>query len=142
MRLVFEIGDWVSVGGQPVQVYAVHKNKIAYHVGNDKTKTVKWAFINTVALLIIAPYMFDGNGFKCVMGHDVTFGGNLLGVCPDKYIYKDDDCYVTVARFEDGWNITHVRYDGAQPTNSAMVKYAHELQHALRLFGIKKEIRL
>ena len=141
MKLVFEIGDWVNTGDN-VQVCAVHKNKIAYHVGNDKTKPMKWVFINTVKPLVVAPYMFENNGFKCVKGHEVTFKDNLLGVCPDKYIYKDDDCYVTVTRFEDGWNITHVRYDGAQPTNSAMVRYLHELQNAFRLFKINKNIVL
>lgn len=142
MKLVFEISDWVSVGGQPVQVYAVHKNKIAYHFNNDPKERVCWAFINVVNVIPLSGSMFDENGFKCVMGHDVTFEGKLLGVCPDKYIYKDDDCYVTVTRIEDGWNIMHVRYDGAQPTNSAVVKYVHELQHALKLFGIDKKIQL
>lgn len=141
MKLVFEIGDWVNTGDN-VQVCAVHKNKIAYHVGNDKTKPVKWAFINTVTPLVVAPYMFENNGFKCVMGHDVTFEGNLLGVCPDKYIYKDDTQYISVTRFDDRWNVMHTNHDGCQPTNSAMVKYLHELQHAMRLFGIDKKIQL
>ena len=139
--MVFEIGDWVNTGDN-VRVYAVHKIKIAYHVGNDKTKPIKWAFINTVTPLVVAPYMFDSNGFKCIASHEVKLNDKVIGTTPDKYIYKDDDCYVTVTRFGDGWNITHVRYDGAQPTNSAMVRYLHELQHALRLFGIDKKIQL
>ena len=142
MRMTIEIGDWFVIDGRPEQVCAVHKNKVSYHVGGDRTKPMKWVFINVITPLVIAPHVFDSNGFKCVVGHDVTFGGNLLGVCPDKYIYKDDECYVNVTWFGDGWNITHVRYDGAQPTNSAIVRYVHELQHALRLFGIDKKIQL
>jgi len=142
MKLVFEIGDWVSVGGQPVQVYAVHKNKIAYHVGNDKTKPVKWVFINVVTPLIVTPYMFENNGFKCIASHEVKLNDKVIGTTPDKFMYKDDTQYISVTRFDDRWNVIHVYHDGCQPTNSVMVKYAHELQHALRLFGIDKKIQL
>lgn len=142
MRMTIEIGDWFVINGRPEQVCAVHKNKVSYHVGGDKTKPMKWVFINAVTPLVIAPYVFDGNGFKCVMGHDVTIGGNFLGVCPDKYIYKDDTQYISVTRFDDRWNVIHIYHNGCQPTNSAMVRYAHELQHALKLFGIDKKIMI
>ncbi len=142
MKQVFETGDWVEINGKPEQIFAVHERKVSYRVGGDKTSRPIWAFNNAVKPIPLSARVFNNNGFKCVNGHEVTFKGNLLGVCPDKYIYKDDECYVTVTRFEDGWNITHVRYDGAQPTNSATVKHVHELQHAFSLFGVNIKIQM
>lgn len=142
MKLVFEIGDWVLVGGQPVRVYAVHKNKIAYHFNNDPKERVCWVFINQVNVIPLSGDVFEDNGFKCIASHEVKLNDKVIGTTPDKFMYKDDTQYISVTRFDDRWNVIHTYHDGCQPTNSVMVKYAHELQHAFRLFGIDKKIQL
>lgn len=69
----------------------------------------------------LTPEILEKNGFK-----NSEFFGELH--------YKDwqiiSDCYYLAARCGDGWHI------------DIPCKFAHELQHALRLSGIEKEIVL
>lgn len=69
----------------------------------------------------LTPEILEKNGFK-----NSEFFGELH--------YKDwqimSDCYYLAARCGDGWYI------------DIPCKFVHELQHALRLCGIEKEIEL
>ena len=76
---------------------------------------------NCVEPIPLTPKFLEKNGFK-----DSDFFGELL--------YKDwqiiSDCHHLAARCGEGWNF------------DIPCKFVHELQHALRLCGIEKEITI
>lgn len=143
MKQVFETGDWVEINGKPEQICAVHERRVSYRVGGDKTSHPIWVFNNAVKPIPIKAEVFSNNGFKCTGVHEVKMNDiGVIGVVKERFIYKDDDCYVTVTPIGDSWNVTHVLYDASQPTNSATVRNVHELQHAFGLFGVDIKIRM
>lgn len=143
MKQVFETGDWVEIKGKPEQICAVHERKVAYRVGGDKTLRPIWVFNNAIKPIPLTAGVFNNNGFKSTSVHEVKMCNlGVIGVVKERFIYKNDDYYVTVTQIGDSWNVTHILYDASQPTNSVTVINVHELQHAFSLFGVNIKIQL
>lgn len=98
----------------------------------------------------ITPYDFFSKYPKVIEGNDLEpipltveimkANGYDFMDCYINYIYDDDEVsYLEMTLNDDDefvWTINTNEYDIMQ------IKYVHELQHALRLLGIEKEIKL
>ena len=128
------IGDYVTVmpSGMLIQVAAVHKKKVAYHTCTNKLPWVREGLLRPIPL---TPEILEKNGFtQCEpQGYDLYIkdkeGAGLYRIFwqGESYNY-----YLEIAAY-------------AYPLgefNKTNIKYVHQLQHALRLCGINKEISL
>lgn len=128
------IGDYITVtpSGMLIQVAAVHKKKVAYHTCTNKLSWVREGLLRPIPL---TPEILKKNGFtQCEpQGYDLYIkdkeGAGLYRIFwqGESYNY-----YLEIAAY-------------AYPSgefNNTNIKYVHQLQHALRLCGIEKEIEL
>ena len=121
------VGDWVLTDMmEQMQVCEIHEDEVML----DYNDMYDYADIEPIPL---TPEILEKNGFnpvyedKCVMKYiEIDKGNILLKIVIDMDIPSFS--YVES-------NIMGRRYDGE-------IKYCHELQHALRLCGINKEIEL
>ena len=122
------IGDWVylpsimSDDKYPVQVLEIQDDCIKYYSGGKKMM-VLFEHIEPVPL---TPEILEKNGFT---HYDVT----------DFWIWKEESSEpIHLDNYdEDGWRL-RINCDNIP----CECKYIHQLQHALRLFGIEKTIEL
>ena len=119
------IGDYVQVSSSmtPIKVAAVHHKKLAYHACINKLSWVRQSLLEPISL---TPEILEKNGWI----------KDLYSV--ESYDNEELEC-LSLWVGEDGKNKWwwHVGVELVTPIN-----YVHELQHALRLCGIKKEIIL
>ena len=119
------IGDYVSVkpSGMPINVAAVHHKKVAYHAVVNKLAWVRESLLEPIP---ITPEILEKNGWV----------KNLYSF--ESYDNEELEC-LSLWVGEDGKNKWwwHVGVELVTPIN-----YVHQLQHALRLCGIEKEIIL
>ena len=122
------IGDLVYLGKTDIVVIVVAVSAdgddtilVKYQVPDRWGKYGEMVGPNDIIPIPLTPEILKKNGFK-----DSEFFGELL--------YKDwqimSDCEHLAARCKDGRNF------------DILCKFVHELQHALRLAGIEKEIEL
>ena len=113
-----QLGDIVTTtpSGMPIKVVAIHRKKVAYHACTDRFSGVRIGLLQPIPL---TPEILEENGFERVNGEyqDVF------------YVYDGielliDDVYTLFGQCK------------------MPIKYVHELQHALRLCGINKEIEI
>ena len=112
------IGDYITVtpSGMLIQVAAVHKKKVAYHTCTSKLSLVREGLLRPIPL---TPEILEKNGFS------VNY-------------HEDDLCYA-----QSCGDVIGIHIYGINGLMEEMYfKYVHELQHALKLCGIKKEIEL
>jgi hypothetical protein len=120
------IGDWVMVDGEDWKVSAISSDSVGLCVDNDYAV----AEINECDGILITPEILEKNGF----------------VKRDTYIWNNQKMRCTAYRFGHKYWDIRVTYRARdyRPTriNIENVVYVHELQHAIRLAGIEKEIEL
>ena len=85
----------------------------------------------------LTPEILEKNGFKYENHHGFRISSDLLYVCISKY--DDDDYEEELAPYT---YVTGGNSDFGDDGVYFYLNYVHELQHALRLCGIKKEIVL
>ena len=120
------VGDLVLHDGKVIRVDAVHKRKIGYHQAKDK---LTWLFYGQFEPIPLTPEILEKNGFKMEFYSDYkVYELNNFKVCKSYCDYfeicdlwKDSDF---------GWEII----------SFCPCIYVHQLQHALKLCGIDKEI--
>jgi hypothetical protein len=126
------VGDYISVkpSGMPIKVAAVHHKKVAYHAVVNKLEWVRESLLEPIPL---TPDILEKNGWFYNNEDEKFFpqtwvGGGLM-------LQGADDCGYCIVVTSD--------YDD-EDTNVTpfIILYIHELQHALRLRRIKKEIKL
>lgn len=126
------VGDYISVkpSGMPIKVAAVHHKKVAYHAVVNKLAWVRESLLEPIPL---TPEILENNGWFYNNEDEKFFpqtwvGGGLM-------LQGADDCGYCIVVTSD--------YDD-EDTNVTpfIILYVHELQHALRLRRIKKEIKL
>ena len=132
------IGDWVSIDNKPHKVTGIQICDGIMCVQTDYTDT--YYSIENYAPITITPDILEKNGFSELMLHDEW-----------SQIFRayHDDLFIEVGIYEPMFiNIGYVDKDGEETTLSNIIKihgenfYFHELQHALRLCGVDKEIVL
>lgn len=116
------IGDSVLVKPSKmlINIVATHHNKVAYH---SCTNRLIWVGEGLLEPVILTPEILKKNGFEEWDGW---------------YVYSIDNVAVEIA-----WTGTILKI-GGQCGNLELpdIMYVHQLQHALRLCGIEKEIKL
>ena len=133
-----QIGDWVMAYGidHPVKVAGID----AEYEGDVWVKIQDGATVYSESLFNINPIpiteeILEKNGFKDAPAKD-TDAHNLVG----KWWHKSGDVYVKKYCLSHG---TYAHTIGFHPhTRIENIHNVHELQHALRLLGIEKEIEL
>ena len=117
------IGDYVTAtpSGMLIQVAAVHKRKVAYHACTNKLSWVREGLLRPIPL---TREILEKNGMK--------FRTNV------GWFAEDDEYFLEISTKGDNvyWTINDWEY------SLLKLNYVHELQHALKLCGIKKEIEL
>ena len=117
------IGDYVTVApsGMLIQVAATHKRKVAYHACTDKLSWVREGLLRPIPL---TREILEKNGIK--------FHNNV------GWFAEDEEYFLEISTKGDNvyWTINDWEY------SLLKLNYVHELQHALRLCEIEKEIVL
>lgn len=121
------LGDLVRYTNPPyIRVASITKKKIGYHLRPDEPRMhyVRLCEVNPIP---ITPEILEKNGFELHEGETGLYGvttAPYYALDGAPYIFCDGNPYA--AWFEDQVDI----------------KYVHQLQHILRLCGIKNEIQL
>ncbi len=122
------IGDWVKSRGKIEQVTSVYDGFIC----TDSFEDSHDYYFDPIPL---TPEILEKNGFVYK---------ELKGV-GDKEIWRIEDDYYDIDIYEWSDSIWIFRYDCTEmslPHTQVTMSYVHELQHALRLCGIEKDIVL
>lgn len=120
------IGDYISVkpSGMLIKVAAVHHKKVAYHAVVNKLAWVRESLLEPIPL---TPEILEKNG---LVKAENPRTGTIM------YSFRDSLFRIEVYDFEHVIVVsvyTNSMYEG-------FINNVHELQHALRLCGINKEI--
>jgi hypothetical protein len=125
-----QLGDIVATtpSGMPIRVVAIHRKKVAYHACTDRFSWVRIGLLQPIPLTF---EILEKNGFdvsdKEVMQYHFEEDG-------EKYHFSLRQMYD-----KDG---TPHGYSFYAFNVLTLLDYVHELQHALRLCGIDKEIEI
>ena len=121
------MGDYISIkpSGMPIKIAAVHHKKVAYHATINKLTWIRESLLEPIPL---TPKVLEKNGFET---------------------------QPNIGYIIDDWDGTQIIYDSWNYNLRIIKNYkvcldieifdniaVHELQHALRLCGIEKEIVL
>lgn len=121
------VGDWVLFTGLPRRVAIISSTCVLPHKGVLDIATFS---IDDISPIPITHEILEKNGFEK----------------RDTYIWNNPKMRCTAYRFGfKYWDIrVTYRARGYRPTriNIENIVYVHELQHALRLAGVEKEIEL
>lgn len=123
------IGDYLSVkpSGMPIKVAAVHHKKVAYHAVINKLAWVRESLLEPIPLTL---EILEKNGLE--KGNH----GRLYGEYFDEDTNQDLEITFNSKTGEVWWSYNWDEY------HIIRLRYVHQLQHALSLCGIKKEIEL
>lgn len=128
------IGDYVSVkpSGMLIKIAAVHHKKVAYHSCVNRLTWVRESLLEPIPL---TPEILEKNGFDYACNHwyHQTAIVDRLSVwrCCVNIIF-DDSIFIDILNEKKD-------YIGKF---SSHIKYLHELQQAMHLLDIEKEIEL
>ena len=130
-----QLGDIVATtpSGMPIKVVAIHRKKVAYHACTDR---FSWVRIGLLQPIPLTPEILEMNGFvkynevSDTPPYDKDEEGNMY------YSYKGEH------KFWGWWQPNNVYFIPVNAMIDLEIKYVHQLQHALRLCGINKEIEL
>lgn len=129
------IGDIVSVtpSGMPIRIAAIHRKKVAYHACND---SFSWVRIGLLQPIPLTPEILEKNGFvkynevSDTPPYDQDEEGNMY------YSFKGEH------KFWGWWQPNNIYFIPVNAMVDLEIKFVHQLQHALRLCGIDKEIEI
>ena len=123
------VGDWVKFKGSDLY----HQVKV---VSNKSIKfdNQKWFAKSSVEPIPLTPEILKKNGFKPYIPE---YHFETVYACQDVSNAVADELYA-LWPYQDGSFYLLLRVDGKDMVRID-VRYVHQLQHALRLCGIKKE---
>ena len=137
------IGDYISVklSGMLIKVAAVHHKKAAYHAVVNKLFWVRESLLEPIPLTL---EILEKNGFEKSYSSILTADGYKK---LPQYKYKNMTQVQDICR-----NLITISYSDLEggvydiqcgiSSHIYDLKYVHQLQHALRLCGINKNIEL
>lgn len=128
------VGDWVNVlnyhwDGSPYtgQIDGIIKKHGTYYLQFGSALSAE---IDRCEPIPITKEILEKNGFK-------------LKEESERYIKTDDFYDVEICEYNDGlWIVTLTDCEFTLPHSQVHVSYVHQLQQAMRLYGIEKEIEL
>ena len=133
-----QIGDWAACEGKNGKVKELREHKLSLKTENS----VMIVYYNNVKPIPITPEILEKNGFGKTLDED--------NVECYRYYSCAADGYIKITLYDGGdgdWSLEIVNYD---KFNDKEIRYknessflkVHQLQHALRLAGIDKEITI
>jgi hypothetical protein len=135
-----QIGDWVEVSGIPRQIKLIDdciNHKIIAHGVNNDGRTIAYVgkLTEEVKPIPLTPEILEknGNGIRGYAVWDLDCGAEVQWVRETLDDINPSMQYRLAPRQKNF---------GIQETLICHIEYVHQLQHALRLCGIKKEITL
>ncbi len=143
-----QIGDYVNYRGQIIKITSLYDKGDSNEVGWSDKESV-WVNADNVKPIPLTPEILEKNGFI----KDENEGANgttYHTLIPTGYeansytiqitLYKEPICGVSVLLKIWGWVPPYQA--GTNDIHLCSANYVHELQHALKLCGIEKEITL
>ena len=119
------VGDWVMSFGAPYKVVGIRTDMFEPHIRTDMSDTwYEEGIENLLEPITLTPEILEKNG---------------LANDPYGCHFKEDEYMeLEISAEEEGiyWTINYNEYAILK------LKYVHQLQHALRICGINKEIEL
>ena len=124
------VGDWVSVAGTPMKVACIGTNRIGFE---DSKGEIFFHDADNVEAIELYTLLLEGNGFILVENETPAWElefRSCYGVEKVKIDYS-------------GHGSKLFAYDEDKSESIELsIRYVHQLQHALRLMGIDKEIKI
>ena len=127
------IGDYVNYRGQIIKVTSLYDKGGSNEIGWSDKESV-WVNGRCIEPIPLTAEILEKNGFeKQQFGH---------------FIYENDDVNLRIEFYPKNINYTNGCYDyidiekGCVTITEMPIEFVHELQHALRLCEIEKEIVL
>lgn len=137
------IGDWVTVSGKPMQVASIRTTRVWF---KDEGGYIFYHLYEEVNPIQLTKEILVNNGFERI---DTTIGNYALSINVEK-AYDENDYNSTREFLRIGTYLNGDYFDGyfeienrtkeGYASCKRRCKYVHELQHAIRLCGINKEI--
>ena len=127
------IGDYVNYRGQIIKVTSLYDKGGSNEIGWSDKESV-WVNGRCIEPIPLTPEILEKNGFE-----KQQFGN---------FIYENDDVNLRIEFYPKNINYTNGCYDyidiekGCVTITEMPIEFVHELQHALRLCEIEKEIVL
>lgn len=142
-----QIGDWLYYKGQfnafPFEVESITKKKVGYHAEPNEHR-MYYLRLSECKPILITPDILEKNGFEKTQIHGEKKD--------DIFQCFDGEIIIEIGTYDPNFILIRYRHetpDGIESGElSSIVKvdgekfYLHELQHALRLCGITREIIL
>lgn len=125
------IGGWVLDGTTPAQITSITCDGII------ETTASEYSNIELIEPISITPEFLEKNGFRKTKGYaTTTYEWTIMdGVTIYINIFEDNDIIV-------GIETKPKKGIGVNRLHHCEIKYVHQLQQAMRLCGINKEITL
>ena len=124
------IGDWIFDGDNVAQITGITCDGII------ETTVTETSNIEVIEPIPLTPEILEKNGFENIRDNEV-FLLKKLSVNVYLGIYLDKDSINIYLQNNDTES-----WPGYEYYDLFIIKYVHELQHALRLYNIDKEIVL
>ena len=125
------IGDWVKVISNDhlkyIQIAEIYQNSILTKESEFESEEIS---IDNIKPIPITPEILEKSGLEHNKG-EMYYHGKLM--------YHHESKYVSICYGAN--NYWHLHINNGCDFSKA-IKYVHELQHALRLCGIEKQIEL
>ena len=128
----YQIGDWIIIEGDPVQVAAIHQKKVGYHKWPGR---LSWVRLDQIQTIPLTPDFLIKNGFTKIRD----------GCYEWKRVAGDGFFFITLEdRFDGIWDMTVENYDRLSNNQSrkevtGRFLRVHQIQHEFVSEGIKKE---
>jgi hypothetical protein len=128
------VGDWVMSFGAPHKVVGIRTDMFEPHIRTDMSDTwYEEGIENLLEPIPLTPEILEKNGF--VKGDTMYFGDEIYCVELFNIHYDNEERRFWVCNFFES------EY-GKEMMDIFRIDYVHELQHALRLCKVDKEIVL
>jgi hypothetical protein len=127
------LGDYVKVkpSGMIIKVAAIHQKKVGYHSCQSRLEWVRRDLIEPIPL---TPEILGKNGFE------LKNDGWLC--CAINNIEDKNYIFIQYRKGCQEVRLCEMNFVNNVIMRSQFIQYVHELQHALKLCRVKKEIEL
>lgn len=118
------IGDWVLYKDEPIMVWEIDEYYDRINTEPDGYNAIRCIEVSEIKPIPLTPEILEKNGFRKQ--------NNSSGVTKLDTYWLGEELGFRIHSFETGY----------YQFGLAKIRYVHELQHALRLCGIDKEIEI
>ena len=126
------IGDWVKCNGFKATIAGYSAESGSIHL-LTKQKNKMWFGVESIEPILLTPEILEKNGF---IDYEVGKGWYVLNVAGDLRVW--------LHRNSHDWTFQLMKWSplSTHEIGKVFIKHTHQLQHALRLAGVEKEIEV